>query len=81
MIWTFDPLESSSYDAILDTLSEYVEKFELMDPNQPYNRMVQASGLPYVARTMKNIAEGLDSALKSVSKYTTDFFDDLKAKG
>ena len=51
-----------------------------MDPNQPYNRMVQASGLPYVARTMKNIAEGLDSALKSVSKYTTDFFDDLKAK-
>ena len=64
LIWTFDPLDSSSYDSILDSLSEFVEKHELMEPNNPYHQMVSATGLPVVAKTLQSWGQSLDTTLK-----------------
>jgi hypothetical protein len=81
LIWTFDPLDSSSYDSILDSLNEFVEKHELMEPNNQYHQMVSASGLPVVAKTLQTWGKSLDTSLKQAGKNIENFFDELREQG
>lgn len=80
LIWTFDPISSSSYDSIADYLNEFIETYELMDPEQPYHQMVASTGIPVVAQTIKDFANDFDTHMKSFGQGIENFFDDLRVQ-
>lgn len=77
LIWTFDPISTSSYDSILDALSDFLETHALMDPNSPYTQVMQANGLPLVAKSVHSFSRTLDAKLKQAGKNIETFFDNL----
>lgn len=62
----------------METLSEFMEKWELMDPDQPVHQMVKATGLPIVTSAIQSLAADFDKFMKKTSKDIENFFESLK---
>lgn len=80
LIWTFDAVNAGSYDSIMETLSEFIEKWELMDPDQPVHQMVKATGLPIVTSAIQSLAADFDKFMKNTGKDIENFFEGLRER-